>query len=165
MVDKVHGVVYILVEISVASEIEITSPADHCGRRGHVSNICLRDDYSKDIPALSCSSCVRHVITAVSDSQFEIYCGIDPCALHSTLRAQPPPTQLLQLWPQRWRPFPLPSHRLFLPGRPPWLVLPALPPRLVLPALPPRLAFPFNLLPTATTGVIPSPTSATGTAG
>ena len=147
MVDKVPGVVYILVEISVASEIEITSPADHCGRRGHVSNICLRDDYSKDIPALSCSSCVRHVITAVSDSQFEIYCGIDPCALHSTLRAQPPPTQLLQLWPQRWRPFPLPPHRLVLPG------------------LPSRLAFPFNLLPTATTGVIPSPTSATGTAG
>ena len=63
---------------------------DHCGRRGHVSNICPRDDYNPDLPALNCSSCVRHVISAVGDSQFEMYCGIDPCILHSTLTAQPP---------------------------------------------------------------------------
>ena len=63
----------------------------HCGRRGHVSNVCPRDDYSGGIPALelACTSCVRRVITAVNDNTYQIYCAIDPCSLHSTLTAQP----------------------------------------------------------------------------
>ena len=62
----------------------------HCGRRGHTTNICLRDDYSPDVPALSCTACLRRVITAAGDTQFQMYCGIDPCPQHSTLTAQSP---------------------------------------------------------------------------
>ena len=65
-----------------------TPNCDHCGRRGHVSNLCPRDDYSGDIPALT--QCVRRVISAANDSTFQMYCAIDPCILHSTLTAQPP---------------------------------------------------------------------------
>ena len=63
----------------------------HCGRVGHSSNLCPRDDYSPDIPALTCSQCVRRVTTATGgDTNFEIYIGVDPCAQHATLTAQPP---------------------------------------------------------------------------
>ena len=62
----------------------------HCGRRGHTTNICLRNDYSPDVPALSCTACLRRVITAAGDTQFQMYCGIDPCPQHSTLTAQSP---------------------------------------------------------------------------
>ena len=62
----------------------------HCGRAGHTAYLCPRDDYSPDIPALSCNQCARRVITATGDNQFQMYCGIDPCPQHSTLTAQPP---------------------------------------------------------------------------
>ena len=61
------------------------------GRVGHSSNLCPRDDYSPDIPALTCSQCVRRVTTATGgDTNFEIYIGVDPCAQHATHTAQPP---------------------------------------------------------------------------
>ena len=69
-----------------------TSPScQHCGRTGHTANICPRDDYSPDVPALTCTQCVRRVVTATGGiSQFQMVCTIDPCAAHSTLSAQPP---------------------------------------------------------------------------
>ena len=61
------------------------------GRTGHTANICPRDDYSPDVPALTCTQCVRRVVTATGGiSQFQMVCSIDPCAAHSTLSAQPP---------------------------------------------------------------------------
>ena len=63
----------------------------HCGRDGHSSNICPRDDYSSDLPSLTCSQCVRTVGTARGgDNTNQIYVGIQPCSLHSTLTSQPP---------------------------------------------------------------------------
>ena len=63
----------------------------HCGRDGHSSNICPRDDYSSDLPSLTCSQCVRTVVTARGgDNTNQIYVGIQPCSLHSTLTSQPP---------------------------------------------------------------------------
>ena len=63
----------------------------HCGRVGHSSNLCPRDDYSPDLPALTCSQCVRTVTTATGgDTTNEIYVGIQPCVQHSTLTTQPP---------------------------------------------------------------------------
>ena len=63
----------------------------HCGRDGHSSNICPRDDYSPDLPSLTCSQCVRTVGTARGgDNTNQIYVGIQPCSLHSTLTSQPP---------------------------------------------------------------------------
>ena len=82
-----------------------TSPScQHCGRTGHTANICPRDDYSPDVPALTCTQCVRSVTTATGGiSQFQMVCTIDPCAAHSTLSAQPPtqaaPLHFPLLWP------------------------------------------------------------------
>ena len=69
-----------------------TSPScQHCGRTGHTENICPKDDYSPDVPALTSTQCVRRFVTATGGiSQFQMVCAIDPCAAHSTLSAQPP---------------------------------------------------------------------------
>ena len=69
----------------------MTINCTHCGRDGHSSNICPRDDYSSDLPSLTCSQCVRTVVTARGgDNTNQIYVGIQPCSLHSTLTSQPP---------------------------------------------------------------------------
>ena len=63
----------------------------HIIRNGHSSNICPRDDYSSNLPSLTCSQCVRTVVTARGgDNTNQIYVGIQPCSLHSTLTSQPP---------------------------------------------------------------------------
>ena len=42
-------------------------------------------------PSLTCSQCVRTVVTARGgDNTNQIYVGIQPCSLHSTLTSQPP---------------------------------------------------------------------------
>ena len=70
-----------------------TPTCSHCGRPGHTSNICPRDDYSPDLALLTCNQCIRQVVTATGgDTNFEVYCGIQPCNQHSTLTAQPPST-------------------------------------------------------------------------
>jgi len=61
----------------------------HCGQPGHASDVCPRDHYSDDIPALSCGSCIRRVFTAVNDPTCQMYCAIEPCTRHSTPTPQP----------------------------------------------------------------------------
>ena len=40
---------------------------------------------------MTCTNCVRRVTSATGgDANFQIYIGIDPCAQHATLTAQPP---------------------------------------------------------------------------
>ena len=95
-----------------------------------------------DVPALTCNQCVRRVITASGgDSQFQIYCGIDPCAAHSTLSAQP----LTQATPSARA-----SAMSFLAGANPTSPQPhaAGPPLNPTPPQPPAAGFPLNPTPT-----------------
>ena len=93
----------------------------HCGRRGHTSNICTRDDYSPDAPSLGCTTCVRDVSAARSDdTTYKIYVAIIPCPQHDTMVANPPVTA--QLTPlqlaMRAAPRPGPSQQA-APSAPP----------------------------------------------
>ena len=39
----------------------------HCGVRGHINTVCPRSSYSPDIPALTCTHCIRTVRSGQSN--------------------------------------------------------------------------------------------------
>ena len=75
------------------SRLTTSFPCQHCGRPGYTANIYPSDDYSPDVPALSCTQCVRNVETATGGiNQFQMVYTIDhdPRAAYSTFSARPP---------------------------------------------------------------------------
>ena len=65
----------------------------HCGTRGHVSDLCSRTHYTSTMPAFSCSNCLKEIVSCNSTDpvRFDVSVRIINCSEHRTTTARPPP--------------------------------------------------------------------------
>ena len=65
----------------------------HCGTRGHVSDLCSRTHYTSTMPTFSCSNCLKEIVSCNSTDpvRFDVSVRIINCSEHRTTTARPPP--------------------------------------------------------------------------
>jgi hypothetical protein len=65
---------------------------DHCGRTGHISDLCDRTSYDRDFPGISCRNCLRRISSCTADDgPHQVLVKIITCAAHSTRTNRPAP--------------------------------------------------------------------------
>ena len=64
---------------------------DHCDSVGHISTICPRTNYLPQLPAASCTHCIRTVRSGWADEPdaHQIILTLDPCYAHSSPVVRP----------------------------------------------------------------------------
>ena len=64
---------------------------DHCGSVGHISTIWPRTNYLPQLPAASCTHCIRTVRSGWADEPdaHQIILTLDPCSAHSSPVVRP----------------------------------------------------------------------------